>query len=134
MVDNSVAELPAGPGAQRAAAVLLGLGPEVASQIFKTLDEHIVERIAAGARELRRDPSIYPVALDSFVNAMSGVTADAYGADGLLREATTRAMGLDVAKRIFDTKNDPEVPMSENFAALADADPESLAMLLSREL
>ena len=91
MPDNVLAELPAGVGAQRAAAVILGLGPEVASQIFKTLDERVVERIAAGARELRRDPSIVPTALDAFVNAMSGLSVDAYGADGLLREATTRA-------------------------------------------
>jgi flagellar motor switch protein FliG len=134
MTDRALAELTTGPGAQRAAAVLLGLGPEVASQIFKTLDESVVERIAAGARDLRRDPSIVPAALDAFINAMSGLTADAYGADSLLREATTRAMGIEVAKRIFDTKFESEAPMSENFTALAEADPESLAMLLSREL
>ena len=134
MPDNALVEFAAGAGAQRAAAVLLGLGPEVAAQIFKTLDERVVERIAAGARDLRRDPSIVPSALDAFVNAMSGLTADAYGADGLLREATTRAMGLDVAKRIFDSQPESEEPVSENFTALAEADPESLAMLLSREL
>jgi flagellar motor switch protein FliG len=134
MPDNALVEFAAGAGAQRAAAVLLGLGPEVASQIFKTLDERVVERIAAGARDLRRDPSIVPAALDAFVNAMSGLGADAYGADGLLREATTRAMGLDVAKRIFDVQPESEEPVSENFTALAEADPESLAMLLSREL
>jgi flagellar motor switch protein FliG len=134
MADSALVELSAGAGAQRAAAVLLGLGQEVAAQIFKTLDENIVERIAAGARDLRRDPSIVPAALDAFVNAMSGVSADAYGADGLLREATARAMGLDVAKRIFDTPNQSEVPVTETFAALSEADPESLAMLLTREL
>ena len=134
MPDNVLAEITAGAGAQRAAAVILGLGPEVASQIFKTLDERVVERIAAGARELRRDPSIVPTALDAFVNAMTGISVDAYGADGLLREATTRAMGLDVAKRIFDVPAESDQPMSENFTALAEADPESLAMLLSREL
>jgi flagellar motor switch protein FliG len=134
MPENILVEFAAGPGAQRAAAVLLGLGPEVAAQIFKTLDERLVERIAAGARDLRRDPSIVPAALDSFVNAMTGLTADAYGGDGLLREATARAMGLDVAKRIFDPKPETEANPTENFKALADADPESLAMLLAREL
>jgi flagellar motor switch protein FliG len=134
MTEIAIIQMPAGAGAQRAAAVLLGLGPEVASQIFKTLDEAVVERIAAGARELRRDPSIVPAALDAFVTAMSGLTADAYGADSLLREATLRAMGADVAKRIFDAKVEPTEPVGENFTALAEADPESLAMLLSREL
>ena len=133
MAETALVEFAAGAGAQRAAAVLLGLGPEVAAQIFKSLDERIVERIAAGARDLRRDPSIVPSALDSFVNAMTGMTADAYGADGLLREATARAMGLEVAKRIFDPAT-PDAPATESFAALEDADPEALAMLLSREL
>ncbi len=134
MPENVLAEFQAGPGAQRAAAVLLGVGPDVAAQIFKTLDENTVQRIAAGARDLRRDPSILPAALDAFVNAMSSITADAYGADGLLREATARAMGLDVAKRIFDAHIEPETPVTETFAALSEADPEALAMLLSREL
>jgi len=134
MSDSVLAEFTAGAGAQRAAAVLLGLGPEVASQIFKTLDERVVSCIAAGARDLRRDPTILPAALDAFVNAMSGMAADTYGADGFLREATARAMGMDVAKRIFDAPPVQESAVSENFAALGDADPESLAMLLSREL
>jgi flagellar motor switch protein FliG len=134
MADNALAELTAGPGAQRAAAVLIGVGHEVAAQIFKTLDERIVERIAAGARDLRRDPSILPAALDAFVNAMNGVTVDTYGADILLREATVRAMGNDVAKRIFDLPGESEMPVSETFETLAEADPESLAMLLTREL
>ena len=133
MPGNALAEVTAGAGAQKAAAVLLGVGPEVAAQIFKTLDERIVERIAAGARDLRHDPAIVPAALDAFVNAMTSLNADAYGADGYLREATARAMGLDVAKRIFDVQLE-EKPVSENFTALSEADPESLAMLLSREL
>ena len=134
MPGNVLAEMTAGAGAQKAAAVLLGVGPEVAAQIFKTLDERIVERIAAGARDLRHDPNIVPAALDAFVNAMTSLSADAYGADGYLREATARAMGLDVAKRIFDAQPEEEAPVTENFTALSEADPESLAMLLSREL
>jgi len=134
MPDTMLIESAAGPGALRAAAVLLGVGPEVAAQIFKVLDERVVERIAMGARELRRDPAVLPLALDAFINAMAGLAADAYGADGLLREATARAMGAEVAKRIFDAPIEPEAPPSESFATLAEADPESLAMLLSREL
>ncbi len=132
--DNLLSDFQAGPGAQKAAAVLLGVGPEVAAQIFKSLDEEIVERIALGARDLRRDPSIFPAAVDAFVNSMTSLTADAYGADGLLREATARAMGLDVAKRIFDQRTAPETPVTASFSSLSLADPEALAMLLSREL
>ena len=130
----AIVEPQAGPGAMRAAAVLLGVGPEVAAQIFKSLDERIVERIAIGARALRRDPSGLQGALDDFVSAMTSLTADAYGADGLLREATARAMGIEVAKRIFDVQPESETQAGESFSSLADADPEALAMLLAREL
>jgi flagellar motor switch protein FliG len=43
-------------------------------------------------------------------------------------------MGLDTAKRIFDTASPNQTPVTETFAALSEADPEALAMLLSREL
>jgi len=57
----------AGPGAQRAAAVLLGLGPEVATQIFKSLDESTVRQIALGRAACAKAPAAIPAALSSFV-------------------------------------------------------------------
>ena len=38
-----------GPGTQRAAALLLGLGPDVAAAVFQHLDEPAVRAIAQGA-------------------------------------------------------------------------------------
>ena len=123
-----------GPGSQRAAAVLLGIGPELSTLIFKDLDERTVEKIAAGARDLRHDPQIIPDALETFIRNMTSLTSDAYAGDAPLREATSRAKGLEVAKRIFDAPEAPEAPISETFNDLVAADPESLAMLLTREL
>ena len=125
--------IPAGPGAQRAAAVLLGLGPEVAAQIFKSLDESTVRSIAVAARSLRKAPTAIPAALSSFVKTMTGLDGEAMAGDSLLREAATKALGQDVARRVFEDIPAPSVAAEEGFTNIANADPEALALLLSRE-
>src|SRR2546423_8019469 len=90
-----------GAGAQRAAAVLLGLGPEVAANIFRLLDETAVRHIALGARELRKNPSNIPDALSAFVQAMDSIGGDAAAGDGLLRDPATRGMGAEAAPPAF---------------------------------
>lgn len=134
MLDEQ-ASRPAGPGARQAAAVLLGLGPEIAAQIFKSLDEDTVRQIALGARELRKTPATIPTALSQFVQDMTGLGADAAAGDSVLREAAAKAMGQDMARRVFEglPKEDPEPPPEEHFNAIAKAEPEALAMLLARE-
>ncbi len=121
-----------GPGAFRAAAVLLGLGPEVALEIFKLLDEATVRRIALGAKELRRSPAAVPGALEVFVKAMGTTEADAVAADGALRDIAERALGVDVARRAFDGVIPPPPP-DDALGPIANADPEALALVLSRE-
>jgi len=125
--------LVAGPGSQRAAAVLLGLGPEVSAQIFKALDETTVRMIALGARSLRTVPTAIPTALSRFVKVMTGLDAEAIVADSLLREAAGKALGTDVARRVFDDLPPPSVAAEEGFTVISNADPEALAILLSRE-
>ena len=99
----------AGPGSQRAAAVLLGLGAESAAQIFKSLDETTMRMIALGVRSLRKAPTAIPAALSSFVKTMTGLDADAIVGDSLLREAASKALGHDVARRVFDDLPAPSV-------------------------
>jgi flagellar motor switch protein FliG len=122
----------AGPGAQRAAAVLLGLGPEVAANIFKLLDEVVVRRIAVGARELRKSPAAVATALNNFIQAMDSIGGDAVASDGLLRDMAVRAMGVEVAGRAFDGVELP-VLADEGLGPASRADPEALAMILARE-
>src|SRR6185436_3819046 len=87
-----VKEMP-GPGAQRAAAVLLGLGPEIAAGVFRLLDENSVRLIAMGARELRKTPENVPPALTSFIEQMDSIGGDALAGDGMLREMAVKVMG-----------------------------------------
>ncbi|MES1208213.1 MAG: FliG C-terminal domain-containing protein [Pseudomonadota bacterium] len=121
-----------GEGAQRAAAVLLGVGAELAAQIFRMLDEVAVRRIALGARELRRNPASVGTALKTFVDAMATVGGDAVAGDGMLRDVATRALGPDAARRAFDGVAAPPAP-DDGLGAIAHADAESLAVILARE-
>lgn len=126
-------EMP-GPGALRAAAVLLGVGPELASQIFRMLDEKAVRQIALGARELRRNPALVQVALQSFVDAMATVGGDVAAGDGLLREIATRALGPEAARRAFEGVAPAPPPEPDDLLGpVAQADPETLGVVLSRE-
>jgi flagellar motor switch protein FliG len=119
-------------GALRAAAVLMGLGPDLAGQIFKLLDEATVRQIALGARELRRKPEMIVTALGAFVNGMNSLAGDVAASDGFLREAASKALGPDAARRAFDGVADPP-PVDDALGPLAFADPETIALLLARE-
>lgn len=124
---------PPAPGSVRAAAVLLSLGPDVATQLFKLLDEDEVRRVAAGARELKRSGSgLVLDSLKAFVEGMEGVTGDLMAGDEMLREVAESALGSDVARRAFEGLAAPPPP-DEVLGPITEADPEALAMVLSRE-
>ena len=123
----------AGAGARRAAAVLLGLGEEIAAQVFKQLAEDEVRKVAAGSRELRKAPAeAVPEALRGFVEAMERVGADIAAGDDMLRQMAQKALGTDVVRRAFDGVEAPREP-DEVLGPISEADPEALAMVLARE-
>jgi flagellar motor switch protein FliG len=73
------------------------------------------------------------VALSSFVKSMTGLDGEAMAGDSLLRDAAVKALGPEVVSRVFDEGPSPSVAADEGFANIANADPEALALLLSRE-
>ena len=85
MPDSSDKDEKAGPGAQRAAALLLGLGADLAGAIFQHLDETSVRRIAAGAKEIRKNPEAVPSALSHFVASLDKIGGDAEAGDRVLQ-------------------------------------------------
>ena len=129
---RSEAKKVTGPGTQRAAALLLGLGPDVAAAVFQHLDEASVRAIAAGAKQIRRQPTAVPLALGAFVEALDMVGGDAAAGDGLLREIASQVLGADVVRRAFDGAAPPP-QADEILGPVALADPEALAMVLARE-
>src|SRR5512147_2132685 len=117
-----------GPGTKRAAAVLLGVGPEIATAVFKQFGEGELRLVALGAKGLRRlPPAAVPEALLSFVEAMERVGGDTLAGDELLRGAAARALGDAAARRAFDGVL-PPTPPDEVLGPVSQADPESLAM------
>jgi flagellar motor switch protein FliG len=132
--DNEKLEEPviAGPGALRAAAVLVGLGPNYAAQLFRHLDESTVRRIALGAKGLRKGGAMVPEALREFVVALEAVGGDAAAGDNVLREVVTQVLGAEKARRAFDGIG--QTTSSEDLLSpIANADSEALAMVLARE-
>jgi flagellar motor switch protein FliG len=123
----------AGPGARRVAALLLGLGQEAASEVFKMLTEVEVRQVALGARDLKKaGPQAIPEALTSFCESMQQSGADALGGDYMLRKLATQALGEDAVKRTFDAAL-PNYNHEDLLGPVAAADADSLAMILSRE-
>jgi flagellar motor switch protein FliG len=110
----------------------LGLGPDIAAVIFQHLDEPSVRAIAAGAKHIRRQPNAVPQALSVFVDSLDMVGGDTAAGDGLLREAAAQVLGADVVRRAFDGAAAPP-QADEVLGPVALADPEALAMALSRE-
>ncbi|HTT69730.1 MAG TPA: FliG C-terminal domain-containing protein [Anaeromyxobacteraceae bacterium] len=122
-----------GPGLTRAAAVLLGLGPDTAGILFRQLAEPELKLVAHGAKELRKQPpATVPDALRSFVQAMESVGGDTAASDHLLREAAVKALGADTARRVFDGEEAP-LPSDDVLGPVFSADPEALAMVLAHE-
>jgi len=123
----------AGPGAQRTAALLLGLGQELAAEIFKQMTELEVRQVALGARELKRaGKEVIPDALSRFCASMQEAGVDALGGDAMLRALASEVLGPDAVKRTFDAMPPSHQP-EELLGVVATADAESLAMILARE-
>jgi len=119
--------------AQCVAAVLLGLGKDVTQDIFKHFTEQEVRRVAASAKELRKAPrGLVADMVRKFVVSMEHAQSDAQVGDELLRDWATGALGPDVARRAFENLP-PPTPADELLGPVATADPESLAMVLTRE-
>ncbi|MCP4500120.1 MAG: flagellar motor switch protein FliG [Deltaproteobacteria bacterium] len=134
MMNNANDALEGGQeGAMRAAAVVLGLGPELSRTILQHIDEEDMRSLAMGARLLREQPaSAMNKSLRSFVESMGGFGTDMLAGDSLLRDLLSQALGIDAAERAF-AEEKPPAPPDEILGPLLDADPEDLALLLSKE-
>jgi flagellar motor switch protein FliG len=123
----------AGPGAKRTAALLLGLGQEVAAEIFKQMTDTEIRQVALGARELRRSGNqAIPEALLKFCEGMGEAGVDALGGDTMLRKLASEILGPETVKRTFDAMPPSHQP-EELLGIVATADADTLAMILARE-
>lgn len=122
-----------GPGAKRVAALMLALGHDMASDLFKGLGELEIRQVALGARELKKaGPDAMGDSLKAFVESMNQSGVDTLAGDEVLRKVVLAALGADTVKRTFDAQAPTQMP-EELLGPVADADAESLAMVLTRE-
>jgi flagellar motor switch protein FliG len=125
--DEKPLEEPA-PGVSRAAALMLGLGPEAAAEIFARLDERELRLIATGSKWLRKKSlKLIPSAVGSFLDEMEGVAGVTTVGAEALRDAAMKAHGEELARRVFDDE------AGDALTHVAQADPDALAMVLSHE-
>jgi flagellar motor switch protein FliG len=132
-VPGEPVKLVSGVGARKAAALLLGIGPEAAAAVFRQLTESDVRQIALGAKDLKRGPATaVPDALKDFVETMERVGGDTPAGEEVLRDVATNVLGAEVVKRLFGVHN-PPTPVDELLSTTAATEPEALAMVLQRE-
>lgn len=124
----------ASPGAIQIAALLLGLGKDLAQEVFKHLSEYEVRQIALGARELRRNPGTRVLdSLRAYVDSMERMGGDAIAGDDVLRNAAIEALGHEAGRRAFDGVVPIQQQADDALGPIANADAEALAMVLARE-
>ncbi|MBL8951241.1 MAG: flagellar motor switch protein FliG [Myxococcaceae bacterium] len=123
-----------GAGARKAAALLLGMGAEAASAVFRHLSESDVRQIALGAKDLKKVPaSTVSDALRDYVEAMEKVGGDMPAGEEMLREIAAGVLGDDVSKRLFGGHAPASPGVDELLSTTAATEPEALAMVLARE-
>lgn len=120
-------------GARKAAILCLSLGDEVASEVFRQLEEDEVQEIS---RELAALQSVPSDVTDSIIEEFHGLLlARSFVASGGIEYAKRlliKTFGAEVAKRLLD-KITRTLESTVGFDALQKIDPQQLSKLFSSE-
>lgn len=123
-----------GTGARKAAALLLGMGPEAAASVFRQLTEADVRQIALGAKDLKRvNAAAVPDALKEYVDSMERVGGDSHAGEEMLRDVASNVLGAEASKRLFGGQQAVTPGVDELLSTMSATEPEALAMVLARE-
>ncbi len=119
-------------GVERSAALLVALGPEIASDIFKHLDEETIEKISLEiARIDRLSPGEREDLIGEFIIDLRKTRSTLYGGENKARELLVRALGNEKTEELLNrlVVIDPE----KEFEFLREADPEMIISILKEE-
>ncbi len=119
-------------GVERSAALLVALGPEIASDIFKHLDEESIEKISLEiARIDRLSPGEKEDLIGEFIIDLRKAGSALYGGENKAREMLVQAFGDEKSDDILNRLVivDPE----KEFGFLKEADPEIIIAILKDE-
>lgn len=119
-------------GVERAAALMVALGPEIASDIFKHLDEENIEKISLEiARIDRLSPEEREDLIGEFIFDLRKTRSTLYGGENKARELLVRAFGNEKTDELLNrlVLINPE----KEFEFLREADPEMIISILKEE-
>lgn len=118
------------PGLERAAALLLALGPEASAAVLRALPPAAVEGLAMSSRALLMAPQdIIDTAAREFVSEMKSYGTGPLTRHVALKEIMESALGEQGAKAL----EPPPPPQHEAVQSLADAEADDIALLLRKE-
>ncbi len=121
------------PGLRKAAVLCVILGDEIASEIFKHLDEGEVEMISREIAGIRKVSSeMADDVLEEFYQLMVAKAFVVSGGVDYAKRLLVKAHGPEVAKRLLDKIN-RSLESTVGFEALQKVDPQQLSKLFQNE-
>jgi flagellar motor switch protein FliG len=124
----------ANPGLQKAAILMIVLGEEAASHIYRNLSESDVHRLTRRIAEMERFKAETAIAvLEEYhqLTVTQGYLAD--GGPEYAQKLLVKAFGEPAAKRLLDQVANPLDQNAVHLESLQDADPQQLAKFLEIE-
>ena len=122
------------PGIRKAAILMIMIGPEASSTIFRSLDEDEVQKIS---REIARVQTMSPEdaegVLEEFYQMSVAHDYVIKGGVEYARKVLDNAFGPEQARRIFDRLMKTLSAETVNFDALQKIDPQQLAKFIHSE-
>jgi flagellar motor switch protein FliG len=120
-------------GVTKAAIVMLLLGEEATSEVFRHLSEDEIEHLAREMAELGQvSPKMSETVLDEFHQALSGSEFSTRGDIGYARRILEKTLGPEAARRILDRVM-RSFQSTVGFKSLTTVDPEQLSKFILGE-
>lgn len=119
-------------GIEKAAALMVALGPDVASEVFRHLDEASVRKLAAEIAKIDRLSALDKEDLiGQFMLDLKKSRGASYGGENVARDLLVAAFGEEKSKEIFNNLSKKD--LEKGFEFLNDVDSEVLVSFLQEE-
>jgi flagellar motor switch protein FliG len=129
-----VAEKHRNSGIQRAAMLLVALGPDASSAVLRHMNPKEIETVAAAMSAMGPLPQTEAGAvLDAFEREFVSIEIPAFGGPEYAKSLLAKTFGEEFAHQLSQRFPPPERQISDSMKAVSSADPEQLARLLEKE-
>jgi len=119
-------------GTQRAAALLIAIGPEVAGNILKNLDEESIEKLSFEMAQIDRlTPLEKEDLIGEFIIDLRKASRESKGGENKARDILIQAFGDEKASEIIEKINIPDA--KREFEFIQEIEPEILFEILKDE-